>query len=494
MILTLFISIQFYGDRTSKPPSVREVVDPNKLTHLFFNPQRVPRVLAEVVETPAFMEAMRGLWMDARTLQEHKYLPYGIQSSYLSKNKIRCFYCYLLRKDYRLYKNYTKKGLEQLQRDSTPSNAVPPPESFVLPPKKVKPERDWDPTTPYVPEPIVGDDKPKMLYFPFFESQDVPGKFGFWFLGSSKIEHKLWVEDQTAPIPECLYHPGEAINDVSQMPLKLLHQGYQRYGDGWRFESGHIGDSERLITPTHRSGVVVSCKTGINRRGDQELIRLSAVDLYSGEVLLDHLVWPKAPMLHLDTQRSCITWKMMNDAHEKGLCLNGIEEAQERLWEYVNRETYIVFHQGRDDMIHLRWRFQDQRIIDTFELEGRREVPERNRSLKNLSRLHLSRDIQRTRFGLDSLEDAMATRDLVFWYAENLPAEKMREMKHYAQYRAQKEICSLPSETRDAREGEQEFKTLCRLGFNHEADQWPDPYGTAQAQAQHNNADGRNVW
>lgn len=194
-------------------------------------------------------------------------------------------------------------------------------------------------------------------------------------------------------------------------------------GPEWHF---HETPDRFPIPPNTRSGVVVALKTGINRWGEQELIRLSVVDLYSGQVIIDNLVWPNNPMLHLDTSNSCITWEMMHNAHARGLCLEGREGALRRLWDFVTPNTYVVLHEGQKELIHLRW--AHRKVIDTHELEGRMPASkEKNRTLKRLAFVHLKRRIQQGRFGLDSLEDAMACRDLVFWYGKHLPPHKRQD-------------------------------------------------------------------
>lgn len=170
-----------------------------------------------------------------------------------------------------------------------------------------------------------------------------------------------------------------------------------------------------------REAIVLDCEMGINRVGEPELIRVSAVDFYTGEVLIDSLVWPSSLMLHLNTRFSGVNWNMLYRAKESKTCIYGRDQARRRLWEFVGPLTIVITHGGSADMLALRW--IHHRIIDTLELESRRADPESARSLKNLSQIHLNRPIQQSRFGHDSLEDAMASRDLVNWYVDNLPAK-----------------------------------------------------------------------
>ena len=181
--------------------------------------------------------------------------------------------------------------------------------------------------------------------------------------------------------------------------------------------------------PLARDAVVLDCEMGINARGDQELVRMSAVDYFTGEVLIDTLVWPSMRMMHLNTRYSGVTWPMLYRARETGNCVNGRLGALERIWEFVGPATTLIMHGGRADLISLRWIHKN--VIDTVELESRRVQGLHYRTLKRLSAALLKRQIQ-CRYGHDSLEDAVATRDLVHWYVENLrPEDKLNPDRHH---------------------------------------------------------------
>jgi RNA exonuclease 1 len=62
---------------------------------------------------------------------------------------------------------------------------------------------------------------------------------------------------------------------------------------------------------------------GTARSGDSELIRLSAIDYLTGEVLINNLVKPDQPMQHLNTKWSGVTWDQMNEAISEKTTLKG---------------------------------------------------------------------------------------------------------------------------------------------------------------------------
>lgn len=74
---------------------------------------------------------------------------------------------------------------------------------------------------------------------------------------------------------------------------------------------------------TVKFAVTIDCEMGTARSGDSELIRLSAVDYLTGEVLINNLVKPDQPMLHLNTKWSGVTFDQMNEAVRKRTTLKG---------------------------------------------------------------------------------------------------------------------------------------------------------------------------
>ena len=185
-------------------------------------------------------------------------------------------------------------------------------------------------------------------------------------------------------------------------------------------------------TRTPRRAVALDCEMGVSVYGDPELVRISLVDFFTGEILLDSLVYPRVRLLHLNTRYSGVTRGMLEGARQRNQCIRGGRDgAREQVWRYVGQETIVVVHGGSNDLLALRWKHE--RIIDTFVVEGQRrqrqqqqqqqtaasaagEAAMGGRSLKHLAEAMLGVSIQRGSLGLDSVEDAMACRWLVDWY------------------------------------------------------------------------------
>lgn len=177
------------------------------------------------------------------------------------------------------------------------------------------------------------------------------------------------------------------------------------------------------------------------------------VDYFSGQVLINQLVFPKVRMLHYNTPFSGVRYSDLELAKRTGTCFRGRDEARNALYSYVGPETIIIGHALHQDLSSMR--LIHKKVIDTLILEqniaetcridtvkvGRvdeepgnedggatldgtkpEKKPEQRRSgsltLKALARDRLGREIQIGSH--DALEDTIATRDLCHWYMVNV--------------------------------------------------------------------------
>ncbi len=209
---------------------------------------------------------------------------------------------------------------------------------------------------------------------------------------------------------------------------------------------------------------------GTARSGDSELIRVTLIDYFSSEVLVDRLVYPDVAMEHYNTRFSGVTRRDMEIARASGQCLMGKRRARDSVWKFVGPHTVVVGHSAHNDLTAMRWIHTV--VVDTWLVESEnkkarevkaevavqveaerggkeqempqtqssqiecvdeaREVQEQKKrpkkrvkgsgtlSLKTLTWKRLKREIQTAgRKGHDSLEDAIATRDLAHWNVQN---------------------------------------------------------------------------
>ncbi|EXA34177.1 hypothetical protein FOVG_14614 [Fusarium oxysporum f. sp. pisi HDV247] len=232
---------------------------------------------------------------------------------------------------------------------------------------------------------------------------------------------QLQLEETLGPVLRCKFHDGKIVNKnwtccgehVMGPPCKQEeeHKPEQRtlkeISNRWQYIA-----TPSSTTKDTRKAVVIDCEMGTAASGDCELIRLTLIDYFSNHVLIDKLVWPDVPMSHLNTKWSGVTWKMMHEARNKRKCVFGWRNARSLIWKYVSPETIVIGHGVKSDLTSLRW--IHPRVIDTLIVEGDNHGATTGLSLKKLAEERLGRVIQKGR-GHDSLEDAIATRDLLHW-------------------------------------------------------------------------------
>lgn len=228
-----------------------------------------------------------------------------------------------------------------------------------------------------------------------------------------------------------------------------------------------------------RAAVALDCEMGTAVSGDSELIKVTLIDYFSGAMLVNNFVEPDVPMRELNTRFSGVSWSDINNAKRKGIALKGKAGARRALWRYIRPETVVVGHGASNDLRALRWihGLVVDSFVTEFGTMKRKEAENAHKkedeaekvnvgesratdptkgdtvprkdvnggasavhvsgngnetatnmqkkskrsspgylSLKNLVKQRLGRNIQMGgRAGHDSLEDAIAARDLTHW-------------------------------------------------------------------------------
>lgn len=163
--------------------------------------------------------------------------------------------------------------------------------------------------------------------------------------------------------------------------------------------------------------------------GKEALAQLCAIDVLTGEVLIDRLVAPPPPeigrVVDWRTKFTNITPDLMEGAISSNTALPGVNAAREELFKYVNADTVLVGHALKNDLEILG--MEHSKIVDSQILlckpKKRWKI-----SLRDACRGLLQREIQNHGAegdGHDCKEDVMAARELVFFYLEN--AKMMRD-------------------------------------------------------------------
>ena len=151
-------------------------------------------------------------------------------------------------------------------------------------------------------------------------------------------------------------------------------------------------------------------------RGYSEMIRFSAVDYFTGEILIDTYVQPRYHIVDWRTKYSGVSAGIFNEARAQGKVLESWEHARMALWSCIDADTILIGQALNNDIEMLR--VIHSRIVDSALLAKKVVGPDTARawSLKTLCSELLGREIQnRGKKGHDSVEDCLATREVVLW-------------------------------------------------------------------------------
>lgn len=174
-----------------------------------------------------------------------------------------------------------------------------------------------------------------------------------------------------------------------------------------------------LLVPK-RTAVVIDCEMAGTQHG-QALIKLSAVDFLTGLTLIDALVNPEEPITHWRTWVTGITNALMKKKVAMGATLDGTEGARQKLWDFVDEDTILIGHAVSNDLKALQ--VSHANIIDTSLLTSGPPPPNSSRrygqvtGLKRLCEEFVGIRIRNSsaHASHSSLEDVLATRELLLW-------------------------------------------------------------------------------
>ncbi|KAI1498002.1 ribonuclease H-like domain-containing protein [Biscogniauxia marginata] len=178
-----------------------------------------------------------------------------------------------------------------------------------------------------------------------------------------------------------------------------------------------------------RAAVVIDCEMVEVAARRDELVRLCALDFVTGEILIDALVEPTARVIDWRTRVSGVSPAIMSAAKASGSgsgsggVLAGWPAARARLLEYVDAGTVLAGHALHHDLKVLG--VAHARVVDSAIVTAEAAFPggggsklKRKWGLRNLARELLGLAIQGSPRGHDSVEDALATREVLLWCAK----------------------------------------------------------------------------
>lgn len=159
--------------------------------------------------------------------------------------------------------------------------------------------------------------------------------------------------------------------------------------------------------------------------GKETVVKISVVDFLTGEILVDSLVYPDfrevLAVVDWKFKTSMIDAGIMAKARQDGKTLKGVEEARKKVFEVVGKDTIIVGFDLRGDFEALglaHGNVADYKTLYSIHCSNTPDgfpLPLHDvfRTLMSYSRFKAIRTHGPTKTGCDSLEDAMATREII---------------------------------------------------------------------------------
>ena len=201
-------------------------------------------------------------------------------------------------------------------------------------------------------------------------------------------------------------------------PLHRLKAAQYSFPHGRRFKESA---ARQLETPG-LTAVVLGCETGVppgTSRLARGLLRVTALDFFSGEVLLDGLATPAQKIADYRTEVHGITAADLAAAERAGRALSGFGAARAELAKLVDSETILVGH-GLGDALRVL-RLAHSRVLDTAILVADAALGFAPAHAKFYGLPRLDREL----LGFDgpaapdlphsTREDLLVTRELALW-------------------------------------------------------------------------------
>uniref|UniRef100_A0A1B0AJ42 Exonuclease domain-containing protein n=1 Tax=Glossina pallidipes TaxID=7398 RepID=A0A1B0AJ42_GLOPL len=226
----------------------------------------------------------------------------------------------------------------------------------------------------------------------------------------------------------CTYHwgkPSHVYNGISYLSIYSCCQG-EESSEGCSHHPLHVWNgtvvgingpydnylhTKPKVKNSNQSRKVfaIDCEMSYTGLG-LEVTKVTVVG-YDGTLVYEHFVQPQAEIVDYNTRFSGITAKDLNPHSNNEV--KSFAQVQQDLLELIDADTILIGHGLDNDLRVLR--IVHKTIVDTSLVYGHSTGYPYRRSLKNLTKSFLKRDIQCSAEGHSSYEDSRACLELMLW-------------------------------------------------------------------------------
>jgi DNA polymerase III epsilon subunit-like protein len=180
----------------------------------------------------------------------------------------------------------------------------------------------------------------------------------------------------------------------------------------------HSPAVDSLSLTTKRGAIALDCEMAGGRMGDglvDQLIQLTAIDYFSGEVLISALVKPTLDIRQWRTNIHGVSHGMIIQADRDGTALRDVSHARELLFSFMDKSTILVGHALHHDLNVLKIA-HDSCVDSEILAKAAIKRPGQNTgtSLKKLCDSLIGLGVQ-TMANHSCLEDSFAAREAVIY-------------------------------------------------------------------------------
>lgn len=239
--------------------------------------------------------------------------------------------------------------------------------------------------------------------------------------GIDWIRVRMYVQSEVVGTIESMVHLPKSLQDEYAPFPKAFSEEYQYAYHSEDFQKSPARDSMK----PGLGAVALACSKVILADGAQEVVKVAAVDVVSGRILMNHLVCtsPNAAVADWHSASTGLfAWRDMERARSYGYkVFRGWSAVRSALHQFIDKDTILVGHRLRSDLDALRMiHGQAIDVAKVYEKAANGPLNKMQLGLDSMCKQLFDTELKDDpEYGRDVLMNAFAARDIVLWASKN---------------------------------------------------------------------------